>query len=336
VSAVFGGGQQLFALLLVFVAVFALLALAYWLVRQFRGGQRVSAAPRHGPSRVAVVGSAPIDARRRLIVIRRDNVEHLLLIGGGADMVIEPNIVRAADAARMTPPFQETGVEALPGPPREASRRPAVRTEPDLLPEATARQPRTVPRPLANRPDWAAPEMPPQPPASRERPLDAEELAGLPAEPTGGPTPDETEESALPPSPAPPRATRGRTRQTPPFAPPDHAEMKRRLEALGRPRRGDEQRPDTEGAEPDQHETEAHAPAPQPAVPATAAAPSKATHKQASAARSERKRAKSLYESLEQEMASVHGPARRAGSPQPQLDGGDEERTNGADRRSNE
>jgi hypothetical protein len=229
-----------------------------------------------------------------------------LLIGGGADMVIEPNIARAADAARVTPPFQETGGEALPGPPREASRRPAVRTESDLLPQAPARQPRTVPPPFANRPNWARRATPPQPPAWRERPLDAEELAGLPEEPAGGPTPDETEESALPPSPAPPRATRGRTQQTPPFAPPDHAEMKRRrLEALGRPRRGDEQRPDTEGAEPDQHETEAHAPAPPPAVPATAAAPSKATHKQASAARSERKRAKSLHESLEQETGAA-------------------------------
>jgi flagellar protein FliO/FliZ len=251
VSAVFGG--QLFTLLLVFIAVFALLVLAYGLVRQFRAGQHGSAAPRRGPSRVAIVGSAPIDARRRLIVLRRDNVEHLLLIGGGSDMVIEPNIVRAADAGRVTPPLQATGGEPRPGPaPREASRRRAtparqVRTEPDLLPEAPARQPRTVPRSLANRTDWAKPEAPPQSPAWRERPLGAEDLAGLPEEPTGGPTPDETEKNALPRSPAPPRAARGRTQQTPPTAPPDHAEMKRRLQVLGRPRRGDEPRPDSEG-----------------------------------------------------------------------------------------
>src|SRR4029077_3346500 len=33
---------------------------------------------------------------RRLVLIRRDNVEHLLIIGGPSDVVVEQNIVRAA------------------------------------------------------------------------------------------------------------------------------------------------------------------------------------------------------------------------------------------------
>jgi hypothetical protein len=45
-----------------------------------------------------VLDTAPVDARRQLVIIRRDNVEHLLMIGGGSDLVIETNIVRASPA----------------------------------------------------------------------------------------------------------------------------------------------------------------------------------------------------------------------------------------------
>ena len=53
--------------------------------------------------RLAVIDHASVDARRRLILIRRDNVEHLLLIGGPTDVVVEPNIVRAMQASREAP-----------------------------------------------------------------------------------------------------------------------------------------------------------------------------------------------------------------------------------------
>jgi hypothetical protein len=59
------------------------------LVRGF-GSKRLAA------NRLAVVDAAAVDGRRRLVLIRRDNVEHLLMIGGRTDIVVEPNIVRAA------------------------------------------------------------------------------------------------------------------------------------------------------------------------------------------------------------------------------------------------
>lgn len=40
-------------------------------------------------SRLKVMDSVALDARRRLVLIRRDNVEHLLLIGGPADVIVE-------------------------------------------------------------------------------------------------------------------------------------------------------------------------------------------------------------------------------------------------------
>ena len=45
-----------------------------------------------------MIDAAAVDGRRRLVLIRRDNVEHLLMIGGPTDVVVEPNIVRAAGA----------------------------------------------------------------------------------------------------------------------------------------------------------------------------------------------------------------------------------------------
>jgi flagellar protein FliO/FliZ len=44
-----------------------------------------------------------IDTSRRLVLVRRDNLEHLILIGGGQDVLIEPNITAAAIAAAYTP-----------------------------------------------------------------------------------------------------------------------------------------------------------------------------------------------------------------------------------------
>src|SRR5512137_1691358 len=44
--------------------------------------------------RVAVIDATTVDRRRRLVLIRRDNIEHLLMIGGPTDVVIEPNIAR--------------------------------------------------------------------------------------------------------------------------------------------------------------------------------------------------------------------------------------------------
>jgi flagellar protein FliO/FliZ len=49
-----------------------------------------------GERRLEVVDHASIDSRRKLILIRRDDVEHLLLTGGPVDVVIETAISGAA------------------------------------------------------------------------------------------------------------------------------------------------------------------------------------------------------------------------------------------------
>ena len=56
-------------------------------------------AARGRQPRLAVIDAAAVDGRRQLVIIRRDNVEHLLMIGGPSDVVVEQNIVRAVPVA---------------------------------------------------------------------------------------------------------------------------------------------------------------------------------------------------------------------------------------------
>ena len=85
-----------------FVFVLLLIGAAAWLVRRF-GATRLDAAARGRQPRLAVIDSAAVDGRRKLVIIRRDNVEHLLMIGGPSDVVVETNIVRAAGPAATRP-----------------------------------------------------------------------------------------------------------------------------------------------------------------------------------------------------------------------------------------
>jgi hypothetical protein len=87
-----------------FVFVLGLIGGAAYLVRRFGAGALSSAAARGRQPRLAVVDSAPIDGRRRLVIVRRDNVEHLVMIGGPSDVVVETNIVRAAPATAAREP----------------------------------------------------------------------------------------------------------------------------------------------------------------------------------------------------------------------------------------
>ncbi len=81
-------------LLIAIMVVLALVAAAAWAVRRFGGSRLRGAGSRGRQPRLAVIDAASVDARRRLLLIRRDNDEHLLIVGGPTDLVIEPNIVR--------------------------------------------------------------------------------------------------------------------------------------------------------------------------------------------------------------------------------------------------
>jgi len=154
-----------------FAVVLALIGLTAWLVRRF-GANRLGGAGRSGRQpRLAVIDAATVDGRRRLVLIRRDNIEHLLMIGGPTDLVVESNIVRAVGAREVT---REPGrVET----PSRASANAAVENSWPLQPisePAPVAPPRAPYRSPATEEPWHAPE-----PGARARPADS--LTGLAA-----------------------------------------------------------------------------------------------------------------------------------------------------------
>lgn len=67
------------------------LVIALWIFRAFMtSGGALMLKGRN--KRIGVVDQAPVDGRRRLVLIRRDEIEHLVMTGGPIDVVIETGI----------------------------------------------------------------------------------------------------------------------------------------------------------------------------------------------------------------------------------------------------
>lgn len=310
-----------------FIIVLGLIGGTAYVVRRF-GAERLGGGSGRGrPPRLAVIDAAAVDGRRRLILIRRDNIEHLLMIGGPSDVVIEPNIVRAAAAPREAAPQRPPAApEPLPRavPLGEGTMWPL---QPHVEPAAPP--PRARPAPIQEEPvAWPVePEPPPAPPPRQARPLDP--LAGLAAELSR--VPMQTEQSAPPPrqvresvreipretaravpSERPRIEPRAEPRPEPPAEQPlasadqNLAEMAQRLEAaLRRPAKSRERdvRSAVEPLPAPEMEAELEPPPPPPAPEP------KPARMEARAARADTQKpqGKSLYDSLEQEMASLLG-----------------------------
>ena len=87
-----------FASVLIFVL--ALIGLLAWVARRFGLVARVT--PEAARGRLAVVEGRAIDAKRRLVLLRRDSVEHLVMLGMSQDLVIE-RAIPSSDAAPARP-----------------------------------------------------------------------------------------------------------------------------------------------------------------------------------------------------------------------------------------
>lgn len=308
-----------------FIVVLALIGVAAWLVRRFATTRLGANTQRGRMPRLAVIDAAAVDGRRRLVLVRRDNVEHLLMIGGPTDIVVEPNIVRAAAGRDQIPqrpsaaepprlaPMPDTGSWADEAP------RPEVLDHPEpQMPEPPPRPARPsfadeVRRPapaLAERrsepalggfsPDLMPPrperEPRPEPMPPRVARSEPPLMPRPPREPVKVP-PVRAERAAAPPPPPPPPVP-----QVPPVPPPaaaaapssaeqNLAEMAQRLEAALRRPAGETiappVAPDPPAAPPRAARVEP--PAPPPAPPARPAPE------------------KTSFENLEDEMASLLG-----------------------------
>ena len=76
------------------VAFFFAAVLVLIIVRMLFGGKLRLPGGRARQARLGIVDAFDLDRQRQLIIIRRDNTEHLILIGGPNDLLIEPEIVR--------------------------------------------------------------------------------------------------------------------------------------------------------------------------------------------------------------------------------------------------
>lgn len=113
--------------------VLVLIALAAWVLKFARRAGTGVVRGRH--RRLTVVDSVQVDGRRQLLIVRRDNIEHLIMTGGPQDLVVEsgfaapdplPNrratgpSLSAGEPAKVTPPMPAV---TPPTEPRPALRR---------------------------------------------------------------------------------------------------------------------------------------------------------------------------------------------------------------------
>lgn len=284
-----------------FAAVLVLIGLTAWIFRLLRGrGLGIGSGGRGRQPRLAVLDYADVDQRRKLVLIRRDNVEHLLLLGGPTDVVVETAIVRGmpvqASALAREPAAAATPAYVEPDPPmpqqrpslREAARQaagePAPRPVNLDMPLAPARSEPLRPEPARPAPPPAARPEPPRPapvaapPAQRTEPARVE--TARPEVPRITPV---VTQPARPVSPAPaPAAAAAR----PAAAPQD--DVAARLEAaLRKPI----------GASPS-------APPAKPMTPPAAARPGAPAPQSPKALSADEK---SVFDSLEEEMAALLG-----------------------------
>lgn len=69
-----------------FVLVLSLMGGLHLFLRRFNGGLPAAS------KRLKVVEFLPLDARRRLVIVKRDDKEHLLLLGPQGETVVEAGI----------------------------------------------------------------------------------------------------------------------------------------------------------------------------------------------------------------------------------------------------
>jgi flagellar protein FliO/FliZ len=242
-QSVFGSdGSPIVQYVVIFAVIFTALAAIVFTVRRLTGRNLAlpgRAGGRGRQPRLGIVDVYELDRARQLILLRRDNVEHLLLVGGPNDVVVERNIQRSQrplpEASLRSEPAPDALEEPLPDPLVQGGRLPEP---PRALAETTGRRA----EPLFD-PGFAMPVVVP-PPVPRSAvappvtlPLDAALLGGdEPGQDVTAPLrPDPVADLPIPPPPVPREPTIPRrilSRTAPPLveSPPRPA-SERKVEA---------------------------------------------------------------------------------------------------------
>ena len=90
-TSLFGGsGNTLVMAALALGIVLVLIVFGVWMLKVFFKASNTIGRGRN--RRLSIVDHMQIDAKRQLLIVRRDNVEHLILTGGTQDVVVEAGI----------------------------------------------------------------------------------------------------------------------------------------------------------------------------------------------------------------------------------------------------
>jgi hypothetical protein len=160
IRAVFSGENSAITLVVIVVGLALALVLLAWVFRKIAGDGSIKAGRNRQP-RLSVTDAAIVDDKRRLVLVRRDNVEHLVMIGGPSDVVIEQNIYRAMPAQQVSDAAAKSRAAEKQ---REARRPPAPVARPVTQPVA---EPETAHASIAE----AAATPPPQVAARHSEPV---------------------------------------------------------------------------------------------------------------------------------------------------------------------
>lgn len=106
-----GAGAAILVITIIALLVaIVVISLIVSLVRRLTAGVYVAGGKTRAP-RLSVRDAVAVDKTRRLVLISRDNVEHLILIGGPTDLVIETDI---AVEHQQKQPLKEPAVQNIP------------------------------------------------------------------------------------------------------------------------------------------------------------------------------------------------------------------------------
>lgn len=133
ITSLFGGtGNSIVTIGLALAVVLILIVLGVWALKLlFNATGNVR---RGRTKRIMIIDTTVVDQKRQLVLIRRDNVEHLVMTGGGQDLLVESGIEPPAEQPQPVRP----------------NRRPAT----------TPKKSATRPQKMAPRVEQAAPPMP--------------------------------------------------------------------------------------------------------------------------------------------------------------------------------
>jgi flagellar protein FliO/FliZ len=88
-------GDMYWRFVLALILVVALIFATAWVAKRLGLGGRM--VPNRGKRRLAIQEVLSLDGKRRLVLLKRDGVEHLVLFGATNDVVLETGIAAASE-----------------------------------------------------------------------------------------------------------------------------------------------------------------------------------------------------------------------------------------------